>query len=446
MSSGATDFEPKNPLDDQCYWIIDVSNPLKPFEAGRWWYPGTRVGDPEPEPTRLPKQFETGFRAHNTNVFPQRPDRAYIGYIDGGAFVLDISDKSNIKVVSKWNHSPPFNGFIHTVLPLFDRGLWIVSDECVRDNGADWPKLVRALDARQEGNPAPISTFPTPSYKAFAKRSGRFGAHNLHENLLASVWTTGAGSANPVVSMMTRSNSGISPEWWRANKSLKVSCISVLTEQQIHPLASNEMFSEDLVTKSLSIPISPISLMTTATRFMSGCSSNFEISVVLPLPKNPVMTVIGIFPDRGSLWNDSVVLYVHFKNVKAATKSINCVNNTSIINKYIVQLNCSRWAQLRGAENIALSLMVKIDLYSVINLGLSSAKVNARTLSFLGTFLNDDNDHTPNISATFLKSTIAISKPTHFDFKSHSHGRQHRSHLNFSQLLEGQIYWESKVF
>jgi len=183
MSSGAADFEPKNPLDDQFYQIIDVSNPLKPVEAGRWWYPGTRVGDPEPEPTRLPKQFDTGFRAHNTNVFPQRPDRAYVGYIDGGAFVLDISDKKDIKVVSKWNHSPPFNGFIHTVLPLFDRGLWIVSDECVRDNGADWPKLVWVLDARNEGNPVPIGTFPAPSYDAFAKRGGRFGAHNLHENL-----------------------------------------------------------------------------------------------------------------------------------------------------------------------------------------------------------------------------------------------------------------------
>ena len=183
MSSGAADFEPKNPLDDQFYQIIDVSNPLKPVEAGRWWYPGTRVGDPEPEPTRLPEKFDTGFRAHNTNVFPQHPDRAYVGYIDGGAFVLDISDKSNIKVISKWNHSPPFNGFIHTVLPLFDRGLWIVSDECVRDNGADWPKLVWVLDARNEGNPVPIGTFPAPSYDAFAKRGGRFGAHNLHENL-----------------------------------------------------------------------------------------------------------------------------------------------------------------------------------------------------------------------------------------------------------------------
>jgi len=183
MSSGSGDFQPRNPLDDQFYRILDVSNPAKPFEVGRWWYPGTCEGDEAPPPERLTQKFDTGFRAHNTNVFPNRPDRAYVGYIDGGAFVLDIADKSNIKVVSHWNHSPPFNGFIHTLLPLFDRNLWIVSDECVQDNGADWPKLVWVIDSRNEKNPVPIGTFPAPPYDAFAKRGGRFGAHNLHENL-----------------------------------------------------------------------------------------------------------------------------------------------------------------------------------------------------------------------------------------------------------------------
>ena len=183
MAAGAPDFQPRNPLDDQFYRIVDVSNPSKPVEAGRWWYPGTREGDAAPAPQRLQTKFDTGFRAHNTNVFPQRPDRAYVGYIDGGAFVLDISNMSDIKVVSHWNHSPPFNGFIHTLLPLFDRDLWIVSDECVQDNGADWPKLVWVIDSRNEKNPVPIGTFPSPPVEVFAKRGGRFGAHNLHENL-----------------------------------------------------------------------------------------------------------------------------------------------------------------------------------------------------------------------------------------------------------------------
>ncbi len=183
LSGGAGDFEPRHPLDDQCYRIIDVANPSTPVEVGRWWYPGTRVGDAEPAPQRLPAPFDMGFRAHNTNVFPEEPHHAYVGYIDGGAFVLDISDPARIKVVSKWNPSPPFNGFTHTVLPLFKRGLWVVSDECVMDNGADWPKLVWMIDARKLDNPVPISTFPAPPVAAFAKRGGRFGAHNLHENL-----------------------------------------------------------------------------------------------------------------------------------------------------------------------------------------------------------------------------------------------------------------------
>jgi hypothetical protein len=183
MAAGAGDFQPRNPLDDQFYRILDVSNPAKPVETGRWWYPGTREGDEAPAPARLQKKFDMGFRAHNTNVFPERPDRAYVGYIDGGAFVLDISSPGDIKVVSRWNPSPPFNGFTHTVLPLFERKLWIVSDECVLDNGADWPKLVWVIDARNEANPVPIGTFPAPPFDAFARRGGRFGAHNMHENL-----------------------------------------------------------------------------------------------------------------------------------------------------------------------------------------------------------------------------------------------------------------------
>ena len=183
MASGAPDFQPHNPKDDQFYRIVDISDPARPREKGRWWYPGTRVGDPQPQPARLPEQFDTGFRAHNTNVFPERPDRAYVGYIDGGAIVLDIGDPSNIRVVSQWNHSPPFNGFTHTVLPLFGRDLWVVSDECVQDDGKDWPKLVWMVDARSEANPVPIGTFPAPPFDAFARRGGRFGAHNLHENL-----------------------------------------------------------------------------------------------------------------------------------------------------------------------------------------------------------------------------------------------------------------------
>lgn len=69
------------------------------------------------------------------------------------------------------------------MLPLLSRDLLIVADECVRDGGEDWPKLVRVVDARVESNLQPVAIFPMPSYESFAQRGGRYGAHNLHENL-----------------------------------------------------------------------------------------------------------------------------------------------------------------------------------------------------------------------------------------------------------------------
>jgi hypothetical protein len=187
-ASGAADFEPTHPRDDQFYRIIDVHNPAKPVEAGRWWYPGTRKGDAAPPPPRvrpMPLKDLRGpdaFRLHNANIYPERPDRAYIGYIDGGAFILDIADKSAPKVVGAWNPHPPYPGFTHTVMPLFNRGLLVVTDECVQDDAEDWPKLTWMVDARKEDNLVPISTFPLPSVEEFGHKGGRFGSHNVHEN------------------------------------------------------------------------------------------------------------------------------------------------------------------------------------------------------------------------------------------------------------------------
>lgn len=190
MASGAPDFEATHPLDDQFYQIFDVRNPSKSAEAGRWWLPGTRKGDDVPPPARHQKPLhDMGNRAHNTNVYPQRPDRCYLGYIDAGMFIMDISDKSRPKPVAHWDNSPPYHGFTHTILPLFERNLLVMTDESVVDNAEDWPKLIWILDAREETKPIPISTCPLPQRDAFADRGGRFGAHNIHENVpLPTSW------------------------------------------------------------------------------------------------------------------------------------------------------------------------------------------------------------------------------------------------------------------
>jgi hypothetical protein len=187
MASGAPDFEATHPLDDQFYRCIDVRNPSKPVEIGRWWMPGTRKGDNVAPPPRHP--LDKGYRAHNTNVYPQRGDRLYLCYVDGGMFIMDIADKSKPQVISHWTNSPPYTGFMHTAVPLFDRDLMLVTDESTEDGALDWPKLIWLLDMRDERNPISISTCPMPPVDAFAKRGGRFGAHNIHENVpLPTSW------------------------------------------------------------------------------------------------------------------------------------------------------------------------------------------------------------------------------------------------------------------
>ncbi len=179
-AAGAADFMPRDQKDDQAYRIIDARNPAKLSEIGRWWMPGTAEGDEAPAPTRL--AIDSGFRSHNTNVYPERPDRCYLGYIDGGGYVMDISDKSRPKVISAFNPNPPFPGFTHTVMPLISRDLLVVTHECVHDNGLDWPKLTWLVDARKEDNLVPLSTLPMPAIEEYGRKGGRFGCHNIHEN------------------------------------------------------------------------------------------------------------------------------------------------------------------------------------------------------------------------------------------------------------------------
>lgn len=180
VTTGAGDFVPNNPKDDQFYMIVDVADPTNLKEVGRWWLPGTRQGDTEAPPER--QSHDVGFRLHNGNVYPDRPERAYLGYIDAGAIILDVSDMTHPTMISRVDYHPPFPGFSHTALPLFGRDLMIVSDEAVTEDCSDYPKLTWVMDIRDETNPVIISTFPMPPKEEFCGRGGRFGSHNIHEN------------------------------------------------------------------------------------------------------------------------------------------------------------------------------------------------------------------------------------------------------------------------
>ena len=96
MASGSPDFKPSHPLDDQFYRCIDVRNPSKPVEVGRWWMPGTPPRQRRAAAARIRSTRATA-RTTPTSTRSGRT-ACYLCYIDGGMFVMDITDKANPKV------------------------------------------------------------------------------------------------------------------------------------------------------------------------------------------------------------------------------------------------------------------------------------------------------------------------------------------------------------
>jgi hypothetical protein len=97
--------------------------------------------------------------------------------------ILDIADRGHPRVIANLDYHPPFPGFTHTVVPLFDRNLLVVTDESGEEDGSDWPKRIWLMDVRVEEKPLIISTLPKPrGFEDLFKSDPRIGAHNVHEN------------------------------------------------------------------------------------------------------------------------------------------------------------------------------------------------------------------------------------------------------------------------
>lgn len=187
LSTGAKDFIPKNPLDDQMLMIADLQDPKNPKEVGRWWLPGTMIGDEAPAPARV-RPFDSGFRLHTALIPAERPDRAYLAWIDGGIVVLDIANKTKPREVSRISWQSLNEGFMHTVLPILDRGLLIASQESTKEDCRDWPMRIAIVDIQKETHPYPLAVLPPPANLAdLCRGGGRFGAHNINLNHMPDI-------------------------------------------------------------------------------------------------------------------------------------------------------------------------------------------------------------------------------------------------------------------
>jgi len=171
--------------------ILDLKDPTRPKEVGRWWMAGQWTGGGE-----KPTWHGTDHRCHHPI---RRGNRLYVSYWHGGFVILDISDMSKPKLLSHLDWSPPYPCPTHTTLPMANkimgRDIMIVTDEEVGEKLFPTPfAFLWVVDITEETRPIPISTFMIP-YDGESAPGHRFGAHQpaeqVYDNILYVTWFAG---------------------------------------------------------------------------------------------------------------------------------------------------------------------------------------------------------------------------------------------------------------
>lgn len=165
--------------------ILDLENPAKPVEIGRWWIPGQHEagGEEYPWTDWVPP------RCHHPLRFG---DRLYVSYWHHGFFILDISDMSRPKVISHANTSPAFPHPTHTCLripqKLRGRDIMLVADEDVAKLWPAAPSFAWIYDITNERAPTPIATFQVPGLDPDgAPQAPMSGCHQPAERFIGNI-------------------------------------------------------------------------------------------------------------------------------------------------------------------------------------------------------------------------------------------------------------------
>ena len=136
--------------------ILDLKDPAKPEEVGRWWMPGQWIAGGETP------SWEG--RAHRCHHPIRRGNRLYVSYWHGGFVILDIEDMGKPRYVSGLDWSPPFPWPTHTTLPvpfpLMGRQIMLVADEDVLRLTKDaTSSFLWLVDITDETRPTPFASF-----------------------------------------------------------------------------------------------------------------------------------------------------------------------------------------------------------------------------------------------------------------------------------------------
>jgi hypothetical protein len=159
--------------------ILDVSDPTKPHEVGRWWRKGHANGE-TPGPIR--------YGHHGPALLQPDGKTLTVGYVPG-VTNLDISDPAHPKPIGEILFSPlPDLGqqAIHTVAPLPNGHLTVSVEPSAQGCEAESPSFAAVVDNRDFSRPKLVGYYPRPlpppgaPYRTFCQKEGRFGPHNVN--------------------------------------------------------------------------------------------------------------------------------------------------------------------------------------------------------------------------------------------------------------------------
>lgn len=163
--------------------IVDLKDPRRPEEVSRWWLPGQWLAGGEKPSWEGRRQ-----RTHH----PMRlGERLYVSLVYGGLAVVDISELSRPKTVSRLNWVPPYQNSIHTTLPIpFEirnrRWLVVVEEDTTEEIYEDPSASVWMVDITAEQQPVSVATFRVPDGN-FTQLRRRFGSHQPAEQVRGKI-------------------------------------------------------------------------------------------------------------------------------------------------------------------------------------------------------------------------------------------------------------------
>jgi hypothetical protein len=171
--------------------ILDLKDPAKPQEVGRWWMPGQwKAGGETPS---------WKGHAHRCHHPIRRGDRLYTSYWHGGVVILDIADMAKPKLVSSFDTSPPFPWPTHSAVPvehaIKGRRYMMVADEDVlpmdEAMAPETPAFIWMVDITDETHPIPIGSFQVEGVEG-KKNPQMTGCHQpvekIESNEVPAAW------------------------------------------------------------------------------------------------------------------------------------------------------------------------------------------------------------------------------------------------------------------